>query len=235
MQIIVWTLDPEAAADRAHPIFDNLLDASERARAALFVHDRNRREFRAAHALKRAAIALLSGVTPAECRFEVEDGGKPVLAHPRGLHFNLSHCKGLVAVAACTDTPVGVDVEPTASTWPFEIASAVFAPSELAWLETLTPAGRQEEAVRLWTLKEAFIKATGRGLAEPLDGFSFSFDRLAIQFQSPARWSSQAWRFAERRLARHQLALAWRGPSNACLTLREIRYDDPMFCAWQGY
>lgn len=226
VHITVWTLDPETVPGALLPALEGLLDADESARAAQFVYNRHRCEYVAAHALKRTMIPALTGVPAAACRFDILEGGKPVLSHPRGLHFNLSHCEGLVAVATSPETPIGVDVESIRDVTPLDIAPTVFAPAELAWLDALAPAERHEGFVRLWTLKEAFIKATGRGLTEPLDGFAFGFEPLTVTFRDPARSDTKGWRFAERRLTRHRLALAWRGAADASVSVRAVRPEE---------
>ena len=226
MRIDVWTLDPATVAGPFEAVLAALLDAEERARAVRFLHDRSRREHVAAHALKRAMVAALMGVAPSACRFAAQEGGKPTLVYPGGLHFNLSHCRGLVAVAASRDAPVGIDTEPIGSDAPLDIASMVLAPTELFWLDTLMPSERSEWFIRFWTLKEAFVKATGRGLSEPLRGFTCSFDPVAVSFLDPSRRDAEGWSFAERRLARHRLALAWLGPADAAVSVRAVRPEE---------
>jgi 4'-phosphopantetheinyl transferase len=226
VRITVWTLESETMTGHIRDVLADLLGADEQTRAARFLHDHDRRDYIAAHALKRIMISALTGTPPATCRFETQQGGKPILVHPGELHFNLSHCKGLVAVAASAAVPVGVDVELVSVAAPLDIAPTIFAPAELAWLDALAPASRPEGFIRLWTLKEAYIKATGRGLSEPLDGFAFGFDPLAITFRDPIRSDAAGWCFAEHRLVRHRLALAWQGPADTSVSLRAVRPED---------
>ena len=88
--------------------------------------------------------------------------GKPYLENYPHIHFSLSH-SGSWAVCAVGDAPLGVDVEQPRCT--MEIAKRFFRPDELPETED------KDFLLRLWTAKEAFVKALGRGLTVPLDSF----------------------------------------------------------------
>lgn len=98
---------------------------------------------------------------------------KPALAAYPDIHFNISHCHGLVA-CAFAPFPVGLDVE---NIRPFRdhLLPRVLAPTEREQLEAhgITDQKRQEWFFRFWTLKESRIKQTGTGMAVPLSSFSF--------------------------------------------------------------
>ena len=88
--------------------------------------------------------------------------GKPYLENCPHIHFSLSH-SGNWAVCAVGDAPLGVDVELPRCT--MEIAKRFFRPEELPERED------RDYLLRLWTAKEAFVKALGGGLTIPLDSF----------------------------------------------------------------
>lgn len=88
--------------------------------------------------------------------------GKPYLPEHPQLHFSLSHA-GDWAVCAVGDAPLGVDVEQPRCT--MKIAKRFFSPDELPETED------KDFLLRLWTAKEAFVKALGGGLTIPLDSF----------------------------------------------------------------
>ncbi|WP_114946860.1 4'-phosphopantetheinyl transferase family protein [Microvirga calopogonii] len=226
MRISIFAADPSLAPDTLPPDLWELLDADERNRAERFIHERHRREHVVAHALKRAVISGETGVAPRLCSFALLAYGKPILVHPNGLHFSLSHTDGLVAVATSPDGPVGIDVEPTDREAPLGVAATVFTREELDWLADCGYSERNDRFFRLWTLKEAYVKATGRGLSEPFDSFTISFEPPSLSCADAAAVGATAWRFAERRLVRHRLALAWRGPPASHLTLRLVGLKD---------
>lgn len=97
--------------------------------------------------------------------------GKPFLKDHPGIHFNISHTKGLV-VCGLGDEEIGIDVERIR---PFQenILKKVLSPKELIHLESLRPNQRAEYFFRIWTLKESYGKAVGCGLTKPLTEVSF--------------------------------------------------------------
>jgi 4'-phosphopantetheinyl transferase len=103
--------------------------------------------------------------------------GKPSL--PEGPCFSLSH-SGDLAVLAVDVSPVGADTEPADRPWRPETARRVLTAAEQRHL-----AGRgAEEFPRLWTRKEAVMKACGRGLALPASSFSVLDDAVLLPDRS---------------------------------------------------
>lgn len=189
-----------------------LLDEGERVRAAKFVFERHRREYIAAHALTRLMLTAVGGVAPQSWAFETAASGKPRVGPAAGPHFNLSHCEGLVACAASNELEIGIDAEPLHREAPLEVAQGYFTPMEQGWIAA-APRSEQSAAFwRVWTLKEAFIKATGRGLGQPLRDFSVAFEPLRVIFHDEANGDSDAWRFEQRQVGTHIVALAWCDP-----------------------
>jgi 4'-phosphopantetheinyl transferase len=176
------SLDGCDSADRARWL--PMLDEDERAQAQRFHFDADRDAFVAAHALARAMLSHATGKPTSLWRYVAGEFGKPRLApgcESGRLGFNISHTRGMAAcVIACHD--VGVDVETCDRSVDIGVAGSFFAADEIALLRSASPERRRECFFRLWTLKEAFIKATGEGLARPLESFSFALDPVQIRF-----------------------------------------------------
>lgn len=195
----LWCL---ALADVPHDAWSRwttLLDGGERDRAARFVHERDRYQFIAAHVLLRLLLQHLAGGPARGWRFVSGIRGKPSL-HPEHrldrLAFNISHARGAVACAMTLDHAIGVDIEDVERSGRLlEIADAYFAPAELAILRAAPVAARRTVFFRLWTLKEAYIKAHGDGLSLPLDRFAFALSPPAIAFEPPLDDDPAAWQF----------------------------------------
>jgi 4'-phosphopantetheinyl transferase len=149
-----------------------LISSDERARYQRFHFEHDRHSYLAAHALTRAVLAPLAGQPAPELQFEAGPHGRPELCQPvlsPRLRFNLSHTRGLVACAVALEHAVGVDVEHVDRRADIEqLAPAVFSERERAELLELEDADKRARFFRLWTLKEAYIKAVGKGLSLPL-------------------------------------------------------------------
>jgi 4'-phosphopantetheinyl transferase len=167
-----------------------MLSSDEQARAARFVFLRDRVTFVAAHALLRQALSEYADVAPGAWIFEQAAHGKPRLGGrlaATGLRFNLAHTHGLVACVVARGAELGVDVEsirpgPAA----LDIAARFFSPGETAHLHECAGPERPARFIELWTLKEAYVKGTGEGLAHPLHTFSFQFEGpSSLRFEPP--------------------------------------------------
>jgi 4'-phosphopantetheinyl transferase len=188
------------------------LSPEERARAGRFRFEEDCRAYVAAHGLTRALLSEVGGLPPGAWRFVTGRAGKPEVDPALGLawlRFNLTHTRSLVACAVAAEDDIGADVEDLGRR-PVDpgVAERHFAPEEVALLAGLPPERWQETFLRIWTLKEAFVKATGDGLGLGLHRFAFGLDPLVLR-RAPDGIGT--WRFLEwRPTPRHVLALAFR-------------------------
>jgi 4'-phosphopantetheinyl transferase len=189
------------------------LSDEERHRAAKFAFERDRLTFVAAHLLLRRCLERSSGRH--DRGLVAGPFGKPALAPPFGtppLGFNLTHTRGLVACALGFGRELGIDAEAAdrQADHP-QLARHYFAAEERDALERLPAAEQSAAFMAIWTLKEAVIKATGRGLSMPLDQFAVGLETADVRFAPNAGEAEDGWLWARRRLPEHHLALAIRG------------------------
>lgn len=99
--------------------------------------------------------------------------GKPSLAEFPEVKYNLSHANG---IAACivSDCECGIDCEQVRQYRP-NVLRRAFSEGERQLLESTPEELRDLMFFRLWTLKEAYVKALGIGISYPLDTAEFSF------------------------------------------------------------
>ena len=232
-RVEIWWLDIDTVAPWQWPGLSALLDDTERQRAQRFHFDRDRLVYIAAHALGRRLLSSWAGNAPDEWRFAVGEHGKPELIRPPGLpdlRLNLSHTRGLAAAALCLGHPIGIDVEwlgrnPDCAA----LAQRFFAAAECQVVQDAPEAAKLENFLAFWTLKEAYVKAIGKGLAQPLDSFAFTLRPLGISFaeagaDDPALWLFRRFCPSERHLA--ALAVRHPHPEQVMVVARTMRADD---------
>jgi 4'-phosphopantetheinyl transferase len=152
------------------------LSDEERERANRFTNEPARNRFVAGRASLRIILSQYLYVTPSSLRFSAGAHGKLALAD-NALSFNLSHAGDYALIAVALAAPIGVDIEKmSASRNLADIAARFFSPAEQAALTRMEEGGRIDLFFRIWSRKEAVIKALGEGLACPLASFDVSAD-----------------------------------------------------------
>jgi 4'-phosphopantetheinyl transferase len=142
----------------------DVLDGGERARAAAFLSQRDRQQYTVAHGALRILAGRALQVTPSALRWNPGPYGKPALAPPwSGLSTSLSHSADLVAVAIAVGRAVGVDIQHLVPRLDVVAMSGRFyPPAEAMYVATGRDASvRAERFTRLWSRKEAVVKAAG--------------------------------------------------------------------------
>lgn len=147
--------------------------------------------------------------------------GRPELhgTHRDRLRFNWSHSADRALVAIARSVQPGIDLEHRprrAGRNVLALAQRFFAPAEADALGALPADERAAAFLRLWTVKEAVLKAQGRGLAYGLHRVVVQLDGSAATRAHLDADSVGAWQVRELALDPHWVAaLAWRGPSMA--------------------
>jgi len=147
-----------------------ILSEDERSRADRFKREYLKRNFIAARGNLREILASRLGCEPRAIQFGYSDRGKPYIQNFNGLHFNLSHSHGLAIYALCSDNEIGIDLEFINFQCDVDsIAERYFLPSEQKVISNLCDRDKYLAFYQAWTLKEAYGKATGEGIANILD------------------------------------------------------------------
>lgn len=157
----VWLCDAlPCGGDQATPRW---LTGDETARLRRLA-GRARQEFVLSRWLIRHALHSASGVCFTDCK---PVSGRPIQSEtPAGWHLSVSHSHGFTGCALSHRSGIGLDLEPIKRQTQWQrVVRRWFAPEEQDWL--LNEAD-DEEFLTVWTLKEAWLKATGRGIANQL-------------------------------------------------------------------
>jgi 4'-phosphopantetheinyl transferase len=184
-RILVWSwcLDSHPLSGEAG---EALLSVDEKARCQSFVGSPNQRRFVAGRAGLRSLLGGYLGLDPRALVFVKNAFGKPSLSREPSLQFSLSH-SGDQALLAVSDTlSVGADIECVRALDHLDLAKRYFRTNEVAAIESLPHRNEQVQAFyRIWTLKEAVVKALGKGLSIPLESFEVSITTPPAMAVSP--------------------------------------------------
>ncbi len=193
----IWVLESSRISESEFRAITAILSSDEVAHSSRFYFEADRIGYLLAHGLTRLALAQAGGCRPADLRFGKQSYGRPYVTEPHeaaSLYFNLSHTKGLVGVAVSTG-PVGLDVECLdREINPIEIAEDILTAVEVRSLLALNPVEMRQRFFRLWTLKEAYLKATGAGFCIEPRSLSFEFNEDHLTFHPPAN-DATVWNF----------------------------------------
>jgi phosphopantetheine--protein transferase-like protein len=152
--------------------------------------EHHRNMYLLSHGLLRWVLSQYTQHPPQNLIFTRNQRGKPDLQTEQNccsITFNLSHSGDWAALAVSSESAVGVDIEheilsPAKFKAIPRIIKRYFHPNEQIFFNELDEAGQVRHFYPLWTMKEAFLKATGSGIANGLNRYLFA------PFLESARW-----------------------------------------------
>ncbi len=181
---------------------EDWLDSEDRRRADAFVKLTSRNQHVVGRGMARRLLSA-DEVDPQSIQFAVESHGKPYVVQPESAKrpFNLAHTDGLVMCGIGTHSHrlVGVDVERLDRRTDPSLADRYFSIPEIEYLRSCRQdSTRRTSFLKIWTLKESFIKAIGTGLQTPLADFTFrsiESDSPSIEMLNPDLNQGLRWQF----------------------------------------
>lgn len=167
LDLYTFRIDPSSKVDR---ILLECLSAEERARASSFIRAELSRLAIMARGLLRHILSPHAGVSPAALQFACNAWGKPSLiadpGKPPPVAFNVSHSANFVAIAVSGGSTVGVDIERERDLDGLDgLCERFLTASERRRVARVPERLRSDAFLRLWTRKEAALKASGIGLS----------------------------------------------------------------------
>lgn len=146
--------------------FAKLLSDDEQIRADRFRFAQHRQRFIAGRGILRSLLSRYLQIKPDRLQFNYSETGKPFLKNQR-LQFNVAHSQELALYAVALDHPVGVDLEQIRAIADLDsLTQRFFTPNEHAAIAALSKSQQPHAFFRHWACKEAYLKATGDGLAK---------------------------------------------------------------------
>ncbi|OMO82265.1 4'-phosphopantetheinyl transferase superfamily [Corchorus capsularis] len=176
--------------------YSELLSPCERENVNRMGGDQLKKRALLARALVRTTIARYQTnceMNPRSLKFRKNIYGKPEVEWqtednfiPPPLHFNISHTSSMIACGVTVNVPIGIDVEEKQRRIKNNViafARRYFSPYEVELLTAISdPEIQRQEFIKLWTLKEAYVKALGKGFsAVPFKTFTIRFRPKALR------------------------------------------------------
>ena len=188
----VYLTSTDSLNDKAlFEVLYNLMPKSRQEKIDGYKFDKDKKLSLAVGALLKYALADNGYANePADMEILEKEDGKPFLLSHTDVEFNLSH-SGNMAMCIISSDEVGCDIEQIQS-GKLDIAKRYFLREEASQIESRVNEVEKDEAFfRLWTLREAYNKMDGGGLALPFDtvGFDISSEARFIDSLDDGRYS----------------------------------------------
>ena len=202
-EVHVWLARLDSPDIRHQQMAKNLIE-DEWIRAKKFYFKRDRQRFIVCRAALRMILGRYLHIEPNRVQFSYGPHGKPYLAETVSdgtLQFNIGHSNDIALYAFTRSREIGVDIEYLQTLLDADqIAARFFSARENAALQALSTSQKQQAFFNCWTRKEAYIKAIGKGLSQPLDQFEVSLapgapaSLLSVRGapEEASRWSLKA-------------------------------------------
>ncbi|QGQ96130.1 4'-phosphopantetheinyl transferase superfamily protein [Paenibacillus psychroresistens] len=133
--------------------------------------------------LMRTEVSKVLGITSQDITISHNSYGKPSIQGIDDFHYNISH-SGAWVLCIFGSTPVGVDIEKIEPIDAIQIAERFFSALEREYLNSVVSEDCLSDFYKIWTLKESYIKAVGKGLSIPLDTFNVVGSKLSYSLSS---------------------------------------------------
>ncbi len=190
----LWLAGPAGPGGALEHLW-NTLSRGEKDRANRFLRAEDRALFALTRGTLRYLLSKATGVAEEKIAFAAGPHGKPRLAGTHGPHFNVSHsgCWALIGFSGSRD--IGVDIEfMRAAGGELDLARSFFSAAEYRSLEGLERDMLLASFYKIWTCKEAVLKAIGAGISAHLKDFSveLTLDGYAIHSEPDCFWPSLA-------------------------------------------
>ncbi|XP_022960338.1 uncharacterized protein LOC111461092 isoform X2 [Cucurbita moschata] len=195
METHIWYILPDEVKNKdLQNHYLNLLSPNEKVNVMKIQEGELQKRALLARALVRSTLSRYvthCQIDPQALKFKKNKFGKPELDLRISselclppLQFNISHSSSLIACGVTMNSPIGIDVEEKTRKIRNNIiafAKRFFSPNEIEVLSAISdPEIQRQEFIKLWTLKEAYVKALGRGFsATPFKTFTIRFNRTA--------------------------------------------------------
>jgi 4'-phosphopantetheinyl transferase len=175
-EVHLWSIDLGQERPNLEAMERNL-SSGEMERSRRFRYGKDREQFILSHGVLREVLGIYLQTDPKTVPISYDSRGKPEIAgggEKAKLRFNLSHSEEMALIATAMNHDLGVDVEHVDPDFPvLEVAKRFFTGQEAEFVASTKGLERTEAFFRIWTRREAYLKATGAGLGSQSAGIPF--------------------------------------------------------------
>jgi 4'-phosphopantetheinyl transferase len=210
------------------------LTLAERARYDRFRHDADREMFLLGRVMARTLVGRALALPAATWPWREGVRGRPEIDVPHTtLSFNLAHSGGIVVCALAREAEVGIDIENRERVrLDRSLVERYCSPAEMREVDRCGDEGWRDQFLKYWTLKEAYLKARGLGIAVRLSDLSFTISssgHVTVEFLESLVGTESGWAFDLRMLGdAHFVAAAASTPQG----VRPTFSLDPLPADW---
>ena len=168
-QIDIWVIEFNQINYYQALAVKYLLSELESRKQNSFTFEKDQTRYLISHIALRFILSKYLNTSPKLIEYQFNSSGKPSIVCCSGVHFNLSH-SGKLACIGISSTEIGIDIEYVTKNFNhLEIANDYFSQEELNLINSQRDnANRSKMFFKIWTIKEALLKATGTGLTADL-------------------------------------------------------------------
>jgi len=199
----IWYICPESIKDSETLMqLKTVLSSDELEQYQRFYFSEDSHRYLVSHALVRHVLSKYEAISPSEWVFVCTPRGRPEIANldVSALRFNLTHTTGLVACIVSLDHDCGIDAEYIVERRDLlGVAQKMFSDIEFGELQQLTGQEQLEYFFSRWTLREAYVKATGIGISFPTSKLLFECKgdlMIRLEFDPKLDDDSGHWQFS---------------------------------------
>ena len=187
-QLHVWIFSTsELGQCEVAEVYNSVLNLQEKKRADQLSVEESKKQFIVSRYFLKSVLSSYVGCSPSEVSIALGQYNKPILleqSDTQPVFFNLSHSREKCALVVGEQEALGIDIENCEKARRFNsLSKRYFSSCEYESIVKLKPREKRERFYRLWTLKEAYSKASGNSLAVSLSKTKFSFDDENIRFE----------------------------------------------------
>ena len=187
--IDLWAINPAQLSIDSVSALRSLLTPDESKQLLQYKNQAAQHTYLITRSICRLILTQYVNSEPHSLSFVRDQHGKPELVHNKhNIRFNLSHNNQVIIMVVCVNDDIGCDIEDPKRKVSIEpITRRYFSKQEHIDIAHLKGEQQQQRFFQFWTLKEAFVKATGRGISLGLDTFQFQlttgeYDKISPTF-----------------------------------------------------